>query len=431
MKRAIVWGFSGCLTLFTWGCGSSDSAPEDVAPSGGTGGSGSDALDSVKTTKDNAPDRAASDAPDKLPGAEAPPGVPPQGCVHGFAAGGLNLTLDGEVPSVKLAVKSGKVYANEIACSDASGNEVAPESVLLLRVNGDAADNAVEWALGAGDWSRLLSLPEQVQFWLGEGKNSLRLVGSDGIDHFRHGMRNPDVVLDLIGNGQVNVIAENLAVLALDLAGGNDRLEDLAPPPAAPAAEPDPAEDDPLFVPITSLSVPLVVSGGEGNDWIVGGSGNDNLDGAAGDDTVSGLAGNDTFRVSAQGDGADILNGGPGYDEITYEQRQTQLTLNLCLSEVQLGCTGEACSCSSPSGEAGENDRLVNLEDVTGGDAGDIIQGSDGAESLSGGPGDDTLFGGGGSDVLFGQTGADIFDGGPDGDYCDGRPGEASSGCEL
>ena len=427
MKQAYVWGFGSCLALFALGCGSSDSTPEDATPaSGGTGGSGQ--LDSSNTTKSTDPDPSKED-PTKLPSAEAPPGVPPQGCVKGFAGGALKLTLDAKVPSVNLEAEDGKLLANNVACSDAGGHDVDPASVTSLRVDGDAGDNGVSWALGGGDWSGLLAGSERVQLWLGEGKNSLRIVGTDGADHFRHGMREPDAVLDLTGNGTIHVVAENLAALAVELGAGDDRLEDLAPPPAAEGAAP--AEEDPTIVPITSLSVPLIADGGEGKDWIVGGSANDNLDGGPGDDVLSGLGGNDTFRVAAQNDGADIINGGPGYDEISYELRNDPLTLNLCLSEATLGCSGEACACSAPSGEAGENDRIVNVEDVTAGNGDDTINGSDGAESLSGGPGADTLHGGGGSDVLYGQTGVDVLDGGADGDYCDTRAGETATGCEL
>ena len=431
MKQAYVWGFGSCLALFAWGCGSSDSTPEDGAPASGTGGSGQ--LDSSDTTKSTDPDPSKQDAT-QLPSAEAPPGVPPQGCVKGFAGGALKLTLDGTVPSVNLEAKDGKLLANNVACSDAAGQDVDPASLTSLRVDGDAGDNGVSWALGSGDWSGLLAGSERVQLWLGEGKNSLRIVGTDGADHFRHGMRDPDVVLDLTGNGAINVVSENLVALAMELGAGDDRLEDLAPPAlaeAAPAQGAAPAQEDPTIVPITSLSVPLIADGGEGKDWIVGGSGTDNLDGGPGDDVLSGLGGNDTFRVAGQNDGADVINGGPGYDEVSYELRYDALTLNLCQSDATLGCSGEECSCSVSSGEAGENDRVVNVEDATAGNGDDTINGSDGAESLSGGPGADSLNGGGGSDVLYGQTGADVLDGGSDGDYCDTRPGETASGCEL
>src|SRR6185295_16894729 len=132
--QAYVWGFGSCLALFALGCGSSDSTPEDATPaSGGIGGSGQ--LDSSNTTKSTDPDPSKED-PTKLPSAEAPPGVPPQGCVKGFAGGALKLTLDAKVPSVNLEAEDGKLLANNVACSDAGGHDVDPASVTSLRVDG-------------------------------------------------------------------------------------------------------------------------------------------------------------------------------------------------------------------------------------------------------------------------------------------------------
>jgi hypothetical protein len=116
---------------------------------------------------------------------------------------------------------------------------------------------------------------------------------------------------------------------------------------------------------------------------------------------------------------------------VTYELRTENLTLNVCQSAGVMGCEAGECDCTRMSGAPEENDRLVNAEDVTGGEGDDIVRGSDLAESLSGGPGDDEIYGLGGSDVLYGQRGNDLFDGGPDGDYCDDVSGEMVSGCEL
>jgi Ca2+-binding RTX toxin-like protein len=83
------------------------------------------------------------------------------------------------------------------------------------------------------------------------------------------------------------------------------------------------------------------------------------------------------------------------------------------------------------SGEPGEQDRLVNVEDITAGSGDDVIYGSEAADSLSGGPGDDDIFGLGGSDVLFGEGGDDNMDGGADGDYCANFGQEQATACEL
>jgi Ca2+-binding RTX toxin-like protein len=177
--------------------------------------------------------------------------------------------------------------------------------------------------------------------------------------------------------------------------------------------------------------LPLVADGGDGNDWLLGGVGPDDFDGGAGDDVMSGLSGDDLLH-SAQMDGADLFNGGLGYDYVSYEERSADLTVALCVSDGQVGCVNGSCSCAAVmSGEAGEDDRLINVDDVTGGSGDDTMHGSDASDSLSGGPGDDQIFGEGGSDLLFGQSGDDVLNGGPDGDYCGATGIDQAIGCEL
>jgi Ca2+-binding RTX toxin-like protein len=69
-----------------------------------------------------------------------------------------------------------------------------------------------------------------------------------------------------------------------------------------------------------------LLSGGGGNDFIAGGAGNDTLFGGDGDDFLDGDqgadigflgAGNDVFKWD-QGDGSDIVEGGPGFDEMLF-----------------------------------------------------------------------------------------------------------------
>lgn len=68
------------------------------------------------------------------------------------------------------------------------------------------------------------------------------------------------------------------------------------------------------------VSLPMVITGGAGNDTLRGGTGNDSLDGGAGndvlfdiggDDTLSGGAGDDTINATI---GNDVLDGGDGND---------------------------------------------------------------------------------------------------------------------
>ncbi len=70
------------------------------------------------------------------------------------------------------------------------------------------------------------------------------------------------------------------------------------------------AGDDDLYMP-DPLSMPLTVSGGEGDDLLDGGSAGDHIDGGPGSDALWGYGGADTLTG---GDGDDGLEGGAGPD---------------------------------------------------------------------------------------------------------------------
>jgi hypothetical protein len=420
-------------TLLSGGC-EGPVAPELVlGPSASNGGSGSGGRDgsSGSTGRGGRPNTIET-----LPGVDTALDVPPAGCLGGFAAGALSLELNAEVPSVRISAVEGKLLANGVACTDASDAELSLESLDSLSVTGNSVqENAVILELGSGDWSRLMGTPESIQVSLGQGENSLVVLGTSGPDLYHHGMRGLDLVLDLTGGGRIAVVAQGVTELGVSLGEGDDRLDDLALLLAPPAAEGSGAEPAATAtggsLAVLPLSVRLVANGGPGNDWLLGGSADDAFDPGPGDDVASGLTGDDTFLTADTSDGADIFNGALGYDTVSYELRSNAVVLDVCLSEAVLGCSVGECDCAGTSGESGESDRLLNVEDITGGAGDDILRGSDAAESLSGGVGDDSLYGLGGSDILYGQLGDDLFDGGPDGDYCDAQPEEQTSGCEL
>jgi Ca2+-binding RTX toxin-like protein len=81
------------------------------------------------------------------------------------------------------------------------------------------------------------------------------------------------------------------------------------------------AGDDQIRV-SASVSIPVTLHGGTGNDILVGGSGPDSLSGGAGNDKLVGRGGNDALfggpgedRLFG-GPGDDILRGGPGTDRL-------------------------------------------------------------------------------------------------------------------
>jgi Ca2+-binding RTX toxin-like protein len=428
----------GLLSVLVWGC-AAPVAPEDPQGEAGTNGAGPDGRGGSSGNGSGGSGGAGVDPIDMLPGVTDPLDVPPTGCLNAASAALISLSLNAEIPSVLLEATDGVLHANGIACTDSGGAEVPVAGLTTLSVAGDgAAEGAVILDLASGDWSALIDAPEGIAVSFPSGDNSFLVRGSTGNDFIRHGMRGLDLVVDLVGDGRINVVAAGVTQLGASLAAGDDKLDDLSALLAERAAEEAAAaegseqtsEGEEEVAPVTALSLRLIASGGEGNDWLLGGSADDEFNGGAGDDVASGLDGDDTV-YSAEVDGADTFNGGLGYDYVSYEERGGDLEIAICASPAQIGCVAAECSCDTMSGEAGEEDLILNVEDITAGSGDDIIRGSEAADSLSGGPGADSIYGLGGSDVLYGQGGDDVFDGGADGDYCDALTGEQVSGCEL
>jgi hypothetical protein len=418
----------------------SAAAPNGAGSTPATGTSAAGSKDSQKSGGANPPLPARGPAA-ALPAGDASTGTAPSGCVNGSGPGTLALHLDAALPLLELRSEAGVLLANGTPCSDGAGRSLLLSELTALSITGGAEDDSVTLDLGAGDWSGLFAVPESLQIALGDGDNGLLVRGTEGADTFRHAMRGADVVLDLTGAGNVDAVISGLGSLGVSLGAGDDRLEDLAAFRAARANDPadlEPTTSDPpgaatrpVLPELTALSVPLFAAGGDGNDWLVGGTGDDQLDGGLGDDVLSGLDGDDLFLAGSEGDGLDIYNGGAGYDQLSYDLRRSDLQLFLCRSPAELGCSADACACPTPSGNPGENDLIVNVEELRAGSGNDLLRGSDAGESLRGGPGNDTLIGGGGSDLLDGGQGDDVLDGGADGDICDGSTDASLANCEL
>jgi hypothetical protein len=155
------------------------------------------------------------------------------------------------------------------------------------------------------------------------------------------------------------------------------------------------------------------MDGGPGDDVVEGGSGHDRLFGGGGRDRLSGGSGRDRLTDS---DGmrapvdADVLDGGPGIDVVSYEARREPVAADL--------------SSEAPAGQEGEGDELRALEGVEGGAAGDSLRAPLGRGLLWGGAGDDVLGVPGGPAIVHGGDGDDRLDGGTGADRLDGGPGE-------
>jgi Ca2+-binding RTX toxin-like protein len=158
---------------------------------------------------------------------------------------------------------------------------------------------------------------------------------------------------------------------------------------------------------VTQTSTPgtftVMENGGAGNDALVGGPFNDTLNGGDNDDTLDG------------GNGADALNGGNGSDTASYAGRGAAVTAD------PGGGTNDG---NSDDGAAGSRDNIgSDVENITGGGAGDTLTGDGGANRLRGGNGNDTLSGGGGNDTLEGEANDDNLTGGSAADVFSGGAG--------
>ncbi|WP_181019817.1 calcium-binding protein [Nonomuraea typhae] len=121
---------------------------------------------------------------------------------------------------------------------------------------------------------------------------------------------------------------------------------------------------------------------------------------------VSGGAGNDLIF---SGPGRHTIDGGLGTDTVSYAGRVAAVTVKLA-----------ACPC----GEAGENDGLPGIENVTGGSGADTIEGNAAANVLSGGAGNDTIMGWDGDDSVYGGAGDDFVSGVEGNDTVSGGTGD-------
>jgi hypothetical protein len=223
------------------------------------------------------------------------------------------------------------------------------------------------------------------------------------------------------GNDTVNVISDlfeiGLAYVGIDLGMGDDVLKGAA------------------------AEIPLLVTGGAGNDTLLSGAGHDLLnftpaaigvmvdmtlstvaDGQGGTDSFSGFEGaigsayNDVFKGNADantfrgmgGDdyfytdgGLDIYDGGMGVDTIDYTAAPSGIVVDLSAGTV------------SADGY-GAQDSVTTLENVIGSDYLDTIIGNAANNRIEGNQGDDVLSGGAGADLFSWEVGDgnDVLDGG-------------------
>lgn len=141
------------------------------------------------------------------------------------------------------------------------------------------------------------------------------------------------------------------------------------------------------------------VTSGSGHDILVGNSAANILNGGAGNDTLKGGSGNDTLEG---GSGNDLLDGGSGRDTAVFTGKAAA-TVSLAITGTQNTGYGR--------------DKLINIENLTGGSGHDKLTGNKSANVLIGNDGNDILKGGAGNDRLEGGKGNDVLDGGTGSDW--------------
>lgn len=166
------------------------------------------------------------------------------------------------------------------------------------------------------------------------------------------------------------------------------------------------------------------LDGGNGDDDLTGNGGSDYLDGGTGDDMMRGGDGNDFLYAGGSAGqpgaaGRDTLEGGPGIDVLSDEDGNgTTPEINRDILDggegfddvssyiLREGAVVVDLAGGNDQGERGENDRLENLESVTGGFGADILAGNDADNYINGEGGRDLVTGGGGKDRLISTANA-------------------------
>jgi Ca2+-binding RTX toxin-like protein len=127
-----------------------------------------------------------------------------------------------------------------------------------------------------------------------------------------------------------------------------------------------------------------------------------NLEGSKFNDFLYGDANDNS--IDGRG-GSDFIDGGEGSDTIEFNQAAAGIHVDLSQSLVLDDGQGVG---SAASGEAVEQDTLLNIENVDGGAFDDLIVGDGVGNVLNGYEGNDTLSGGAGNDVIDGGEGIDL-----------------------
>jgi Ca2+-binding RTX toxin-like protein len=169
------------------------------------------------------------------------------------------------------------------------------------------------------------------------------------------------------------------------------------------------------------------LTGNTGDDVLLGGAGTDSLDGGLLNDGLDGGAGNDTVRG---GDGSDVLENSPG-DDLLDGGAQNPVGEGDRVSHGAMAAAGTlaggvtldlAAAGPQATGGAG-TDTLMSIEAVGGTPFDDVLRGTDANNRLTGGDGNDLIEGRALQDRIDGGNGNDTLLLGPNEDTASGGSG--------
>jgi len=150
---------------------------------------------------------------------------------------------------------------------------------------------------------------------------------------------------------------------------------------------------------------------GAGDDVFNGGKHAEKVSDAAGTDTYKLGGGNDTFRATSSapsGDGADVVNGGSGFDTYNASALNNGFVVVNLDSVLHSGVDPHSVKLAAGGSIVGI-DTVSGFEKFIGTSGFDVFWGSSHADIFEGGAAQDTIIGLGGADILTGGADGDSF----------------------
>ena len=312
----------------------------------------------------------------------------------GSGAGEAQLIATLPVGAALVATDIEVINAGGLVIQGTAGNDSLTGTTSNDTINGLAGNDTLDGGVGADSMTG--GAGNDLYFVDDEGDQVIELANG-GIDEVRpdvwHSYTLPDWVENLTlttgqtneghGNALDNVLTDAFGSRALFGSDGNDTL--------VAAGDGDWSD----------------LWGERGNDSLVGGAGSDILFGGDGNDTIAGGDGGDDIWMSFFSDrgeiglGFDIIDGGAGYDRLSFSTLIWQ-------GQGDHGRVSLDLASGTYETDAGSG-TVANIEQVSGSAYGDQLSGNALSNLLAGSAGDDTLDGGGGRDTLDGGSDADTF----------------------